>query len=89
MTTKPPPTVNEFSSDTMEKIAYASVSSIPTQEPNDQNRLGYHVWRWLTNRQGTLEEAIAESGARLLISKAETLQQIRAALTKQGIPSGL
>lgn len=87
MTTKAPSTVQEFPADTMEKIAYTSVSEIPTEEPNDRNRLGYHVWRWLTTRQGTLEQAIAESGARLGIGKAEALKIISEALAKQGVPA--
>ena len=71
MTTKAPSAVQDFPATSLEKIAYASVASIEAEEPNDANRLAYHVWRWLTTKQGTLEEAIAESGARLHVSKQE------------------
>ncbi len=87
MTTKPPIPVQESPSDTMEKIAYASVSAISTVEPNDQYRLGFHVWRWLTSKQGTLEQAIKESGARLLIKQSEALAIIRDSLARHGITS--
>src|ERR1041385_5396206 len=63
MTTKPPASVHEFSPESLEKIAYLSVSTIPTEEPNDRNRLGYHVYRWLVNKEGTLEQAVVESGS--------------------------
>ena len=85
MTTKPPSTIQEFSADSLEKIAYTSVSTIPTEEPNDRNRLGYHIWRWLRNREGTLEQAVAESGTRLHISQHEAVKIIQEALMKQGI----
>jgi len=85
MTTKPPPAVQEFSPESLEKIAYSSVSEIPTEEPNDRNRLAYHVWRWLSNKQGTLESAVRESGARIRIRREAAVQIIREALKKQGM----
>ncbi len=85
MTTKPPSPVQEFPADSLERKAYASVSSIESEEPNDLNRLAYHVWRWLMTKQGTLEAAVAESGARLHVSRAEAVKIIREGLEKQGI----
>lgn len=85
MTTKAPPVVKEFPAESLEKIAYASVSTIPTQEPNDRNRLGYHVWQWLLNRQETLENVIKVSGSRMHIPHAEALRIITENLKKQGI----
>ena len=85
MTTKPPPTVKEVPADSLEKIAYNSVSSIPTQEPNDRNRLGYHVWLWLVNRGGTLSEAIKVSGSRMHIAHDKALTIITENLKNQGI----
>lgn len=85
MTTKPPSAVQEFQADSLEKKAYASVSTIPAEEPNDLNRLGYHVWRWLTTHQGTLEEAIGESGSRIHISRPEAAKIIRESLSKSGV----
>jgi hypothetical protein len=85
MTTKAPSAVQDVSPDSIEKKSYNSVSAVETREPNDRNRLGFHVWRFLTIRNGTLEEAVAESGARLTGSRAEAVQTIREALEKQGI----
>jgi hypothetical protein len=86
MSTKPPSAVNEFPPESVEKRAYLSVNDVPTVEPNDRNRLGYHVWRWLTTKRGTLEDAVHESGARLSVPEKEALATIREALTKLGIP---
>ena len=77
--------MKEFPADSTEKIAYSAVQPIGTHEPNDRNRLGYHVWRWLMKREGTLEEAVKESGARLLIGTSEAAAKIREELTKSGI----
>jgi hypothetical protein len=85
MTTKPPSAVKEFAQEALEKIAYSSVSAIPTQEPNDRNRLGYHIWRWLTTKQGSLEQAIAESGARISIPREEVKAKVADALAEHGI----
>ena len=85
MTTKPPSQVQEFASTSIEKIAYTSVSTIETVEMNDRNRLGFHVWRWLTTHEGTLEQAIAESGARLKISQANALEIIKTSLKNSGV----
>jgi len=85
MTTKPPSQVQETSTTSIDKIAYASVATIATQEPNDRNRLGYHIWRFLTTKQGTLEQAVSESGSRLLIGYSEAVKIIRDALLNHGI----
>jgi hypothetical protein len=85
MTTKPPSQVEPFSEETLEKIAYHSVEGIGTVEPNDAYRLGYHVWRWLTTRQGSLADAVRESGARLTISPDEAVEKIRASLSARNI----
>ena len=85
MTTKPPSPVQESAPTSLENIAYASVSAIPVEQPNDRNRLGYHVWRWLTLNQGTLEQAVAESGSRLQISKEEAVKIVAESLKKQGV----
>ncbi len=77
MATKPPPEVKQYPEDSIEAKAYKSVEEIPTREPNDRNRLGFHVWRWLTEKNNTtLDEQIKVSGARLLISEEEAKQQI-------------
>ncbi len=85
MTTKAPSGIAEFPADSLEKIAYGSVSQIPTQEPNDRSRLGYCVWAWLRERQGTLEQAIRNSGSRVLIPETEVLAIVSKALEGQGV----
>jgi hypothetical protein len=85
MTTKPPSKVEEYPATSLEKIAYHSVSTIPTEEPNDRNRLGYHIWKWLASKEGTLEEAILQSGARMHIPPSEAKSIIAESLQKQGI----
>lgn len=85
MTTKPAPAVEPFPADTQESIAYGSVASVGTLEPNDRNRLGYHVWRWLTTREGGLEAAVRESGARLTIPVDQAVKAIRDHLSAKGI----
>lgn len=85
MTTKPPSKVKEFDPASVEKIAYGAVATIETVETNDRNRLGYHVWRWLTSREGTIEDAIAQSGARLKTSRGQAIEIIKSSLRKSGI----
>jgi hypothetical protein len=85
MTTVAPAKVKEFSPSTLEKIAYASVSTIPTREPNDQNRLGFCVWGFLSERQGTLAQAVHTSGARLLIPESDVLRIVSDSLKQAGI----
>ena len=85
MTTKAPPAVQEAAADTLEKIAYASVSGVATVEPNDQQRLGYHIWRWLTSKEGTIAQAVVESGARLKLSHADAAARITESLKARGV----
>lgn len=85
MTTKPPSPVKEFPADSLEKIAYSSAGLIPTQEPNDQTRLGYYVWDWLKNREGTLEQAVAASGSRMQLPRQEAVKIIDDSLRGQGV----
>jgi hypothetical protein len=85
MTTKPPSSVAEFPEDSLERIAYQSVQEVPTQEPNDRHRLGYHVWDWLKERKGTLKDALRVSGSRILVSEEEALKTIQAFLNAKGI----
>jgi hypothetical protein len=38
--------------------AYTAVAAVPTLEPNDRNRLGYHVWLYLRGELPSLEDAV-------------------------------
>ncbi|HEX9613929.1 MAG TPA: hypothetical protein VGA55_00390 [Bacteroidota bacterium] len=85
MATKPPPPVEEFSQDSLERMAYSVVSDIETQEPNDRNRLGYSVWTWLKDRKGTLEEAVHAAGCRTSLSEGEVIRVLQQRLAEKGI----
>ncbi len=86
MATKKPPEIKPHPDDSVEAIAYKSVEQIPTREPNDLNRLGFHVWRWLTDSANTtLDEQITVSGSRLLISKGEAKERILQALKDMNV----
>ncbi len=91
MTTVAPAKVKEFSTTSLEKIAYKSVETIPTREPNDQYRLGYCIWKFLapqssiSERKSTLEEAIHTAGARILIPETEVVRTVKESLKQSGI----
>ncbi len=44
--------------------AYAAVRAVPTVEPNDRNRLGYHVWLYLRGELSSLDEAVRVARSR-------------------------
>lgn len=77
MTTRPPAVVRTFPANSCEKIAYASVETIPVREPNDRTRLGYHLWEHLRGKIPTLEEAVRSARSRLLITDDEAIAIIR------------
>jgi len=85
MTTKAPPPVAEYPSESTEKLAYTVVADIATREPNDRNRLGYHVWAWLKERKGTLEQAVKNSGSRTELPLEEVYKLIAKRLEEKGI----
>lgn len=85
MTTKPPSAIAEFPPESLEKLAYSVVSNIQTQEPNDRNRLGYHVWAWLKERKGTLEQAVKNSGSRTYLPIEQVYEIIKESLEQKGI----
>lgn len=64
MATKPASRIKESSPESLEKKASAAVADIPTQEPNDRNRLAYCLWMWMRDQKGTLEEAVRAAGTR-------------------------
>jgi hypothetical protein len=85
MATSTAANVREFAATSIEKIAYTSVKDIPTREPNDQFRLGYSIWNFLTEKNGTLEGAVKTSGARLLIAQNDAVRIIGEALERAGV----
>jgi hypothetical protein len=80
MTTKPASRIKEHSPESLEKKAYAIVADIPTQEPNDRNRLAYCLWIWMKDQKGTLEETIRAAGARSSKSVQEIVTVINSRL---------
>lgn len=85
MATKPPSKVKGFSAESLEKISYNSVRDVPTVEPNDSNRLGYHIFLMLKEKQKNLDGVIMEAESRLLVPKTKAAKIIRKALKNQGI----
>jgi len=85
MTTKPPSQVHPAPEESLERIAYASVSGIPTVEPHDRDRLGYTIYLWLKHRRDPLEHAVKAAVVRLHISEDEAIQRIRTSLQSQGV----
>jgi hypothetical protein len=65
--------------------AYAVVRAVPTVEPNDRNRLGYHVWLYLRGELPSLEEAVEVARSRFnpkTLPHEEIVAHIREQLTK-------
>jgi hypothetical protein len=85
MTTKPPSSIVEFPVESLEKLAYNIASEILAQEPNDNNRLGYCLWGWLSERRGTLQQAIHAAGTRTKLSDEEILAAISKRLEEKGV----
>ena len=85
MSTKPPASLVESPSDSLEKLAYAVVAEIPTEEPNDRNRLGYCLWGWLSERRGTLLQAVRAAGTRSPLTAEEIFNIIHKRLEERGI----
>ncbi len=86
MSTKPAPSIKNFSEQSLENIAYKSVEKIPTQEMNDKFRLGYHVYLYLKEENHSpLLQYIKNAGARILISESEAMQIINEELQKYSL----
>jgi hypothetical protein len=85
MSTKPPASIVESPAESLERLAYSVVAEIPTEEPNDRNRLGYCVWGWLSERRGTLLQAVRAAGTRSPLTSEEIFEIIRKRLEEKGI----
>jgi hypothetical protein len=48
------------------------------------NRLGYHIWLYLTGKVASLEEAIKMARSRLKISEESAIQIIKERLKEKG-----
>lgn len=85
MATKPPSQITKYPADSLEAVAYSLVEGIPTQEPNDRNRLGYNVWLWLKEGKGTLEQAVKKSVARSEMDINEIISHISSKMKEREI----
>jgi hypothetical protein len=85
MSTKPPLPCREHPADTLEQLALTIASAVPTEEPNDQVRLGYCLWVWLKEHRGSLPQAVHAASARSSVSPEEIVEIIRRQLDEKGI----
>lgn len=74
------PGVKQWPDDSLERRAYRAVDDIPVVEPNDRNRLGYHVFLYLKGELPSVEEAVHVAQPRLLIDEADAVRRIAHAL---------
>ena len=74
MTSKAAAQVSKVADDSLEAIAYKIAGEFSTREPNDSNRLGYHIYRLLTGTIPTVDEAVRLSGVRL--ADGETIEGV-------------
>ena len=78
------PIVKQSPVDGIEAKAYAAVADIPTLEPNDKNRLGFHVYLFLNRECATLREAVHVAQAGMSISEEEAYTRIAEKLRTEG-----
>lgn len=85
MSTKAPAGITLHPADSLESVSYSVVSDIVTDEPNDRNRLGYQVWTWLRERNGSLDQAVRAAGTRTAMSLPDMVRLIARRLEEKGI----
>ena len=85
MSTKPPSQVIESPAESLENLAYTIASQIPVGEPNEGIRLGYCLWGWLSERRGTLLQAIKAAGIRSPLTSGEILGIVGKMLEEKSI----
>jgi hypothetical protein len=85
MTTKPPSSISGAAADSLERLAYSIASEIPARETNDNYRLGYCLWGWLSERRGTLLQAVRAAGVRTTLSPEEAAAVLQKRLEEHGI----
>ena len=81
MVSKASTQVNKFADDSIESIAYKIAGQFSTREFNDNNRLGYHIYRYLMGTIPTIDEAVRVSGVRL--TNEETTENITEKIAQQ------
>jgi len=73
--------VNKAPDDSLEAIAYKIAEQFSTREFNDNNRLGYHIYRYLMGTIPTIDEAVRVSGVRL--TNGETIVSVTEKVAQQ------
>lgn len=77
--------IANMTKDEIAGIAYAAVEDLEWLEPNDGNRLGYHIYLYLNGNIGSIEEALLESQSRTSLAYQELIVLIRERLRVAGI----
>jgi|GEM_PF-1553652 len=81
----PRPRLEGASSDDLARMAYASVGELPFLEMNDGNRLGYHIYLFLSGQIATVADAIYEAKARTALHPSELERIIVGRLGASGV----
>jgi len=68
-----------------EKIAYESVSSIPTLEKNDNYRLGYNVHQFIIGKLESVEAAVKSANVRSEMNPTKICNTIKEKLKNSGV----
>ncbi len=66
-------------------VAYAAVRNIETVEPNDRERLGYHVYLYLTGTLPSVAIAVSEARSRTTLSDDAVVKIITEQLGSEGV----
>jgi hypothetical protein len=81
------PSIKTWPDDSIERRAYTAVAGIPVEEENDGNRLGYHVYLFLTGKFDNVAEAVHVAQPRLKISIEEAVARIESRLRELDAPA--
>ena len=74
-------------SDGLARIAYGAVEGLPFLEPNDGNRLGYHLYLYLNGEIPSVAQAVAEAKPRISLDRRELERTITERLGAAGVPA--
>jgi hypothetical protein len=85
---KPAPRIAGRNNEELTRIAYKAVEGIEFLEMNDGNRLGYHLYSYLTGELPSVAEAIYESKSRSPLPNGELERIISERLAAAGVVQG-
>jgi hypothetical protein len=83
---RPRPRVEGVGSDGLARMAYGSVEGLPFLEPNDGNRLGYHIYLYLNGELSSIADAIGGAKSRTSLHPRELERIIAERLGAAGVP---